>query len=250
MSEDGEGSDWKPLPPRRIRLRHEKMTARAQAWVAQNLGGLFERSCTVCGYAGLFAPFRNLIDERCPGCNSRPHHRLFALWLREETPIRPDHRLLHFAPEWGLKPVLRSLTPHYTTTHPYNRGHLILDIEAMDLPEESFDVAICHQVIEHVDDRKALAELFRILTPGGFAVLTTPVCEGWDETYENPEAVSRRDRILHFGQGDHTRYYGRDFRDRIRAAGFALTEFTAVEPHVSAHALERGGKLFIATKPG
>ena len=104
-------------------------------------------------------------------------------------------------------------------------------------------------VIEHVDDAKALAELFRILRPGGFAVLTTPVIEGWDETYENPAITTRKGRILHFGQGDHTRFYGRDFRDRMIGAGFQLEEYTAVEPFVSAHALERGGKLFIGRKP-
>jgi SAM-dependent methyltransferase len=109
-------------------------------------------------------------------------------------------------------------------------------------------VVICHQVVEHVDDRKALAELFRILRPGGFAVITTPVEEGWDETYENPEATTRKDRMLHHGQGDHLRFYGRDIRDRIRAPGFELEEYVALEPDVSRCALERGSRLFIARK--
>jgi len=34
-------------------------------------------------------------------------------------------------------------------------------------------------------------------------------------------------------------------RDRIRAAGFALEDFTAVEPLVSRHGLSRGGKIFV-----
>ena len=41
----------------------------------------------------------------------------------------------------------------------------------------------------------------------------------------------------------------RDIRDRIRAAGFDLTEFTAVEPDVHIYGLMRGETLFIGTKP-
>ena len=56
------------------------------------------------------------------------------------------------------------------------------------------------------------------------------------------------ERLLHFEQSDHVRYYGADIRDRIRAAGFALGEFTAVEPFVSRHSLWRGEKIFVASR--
>ncbi|MBV9646116.1 MAG: class I SAM-dependent methyltransferase [Candidatus Eremiobacteraeota bacterium] len=40
---------------------------------------------------------------------------------------------------------------------------------------ESIDVAVSSHVIEHVpDDRRALAELYAVLRPGGVALLTTP----------------------------------------------------------------------------
>lgn len=238
------------LKPGQIKKRHARMTARAKDWLEENIGGVYPRQCTMCGYEGLFAPYRNLIDARCPSCNSRPHHRLFLLWLNETTPIRKTDKLLHFAPEWGLRPLLQDLTDDYTSCDIGERGDLTIDIEAIDLPDDTYDVIIAHQVIEHVDDAKALSELHRILKPGGFVVLTTPVIEGWDETYENPDITTRGGRILHFGQGDHTRFYGRDFRDRIRGAELALSEYTAIEPFVARHALERGGKLFIGTKAG
>ncbi len=237
------------LPKGKIARRHARMTARAQEWLNQNLAGTYERTCPLCAYKGMFAPYRNLLDARCPSCNSRPHHRLFVLWLEECTPIGPDDALLHFAPEWGLRPILQSLTQNYTSADIGERGDLTLNIEAIDLPDHSFDTIICHQVIEHVDDAKALAELYRILKPGGLVLLTTPVIEGWEDTYENPEITTRKGRILHFGQGDHTRFYGRDFRHRITDAGFVLEEYTAMEPNVSDYALERGGKLFIARRP-
>jgi hypothetical protein len=76
----------------------------------------------------------------------------------------------------------------------------------------------------------------------------TPVVEGWDETYENQAITSPAGRELHFGQHDHVRFFGRDFRDRVRRAGFTVSDFTATEPDVSRHGLSRGEKLFIASK--
>jgi hypothetical protein len=45
------------------------------------------------------------------------------------------------------------------------------------------------------------------------------------------------------------RYYGADIRDRIRTAGFLLDEFTAEGEDVLTYGLQRGEKVFIATKP-
>ena len=91
--------------------------------------------------------------------------------------------------------------------------------------------------------------MFRLLRPGGRAILMTPIVEGWARSYENPAARTAADRLLHFGQADHVRIYGRDLRDRIRAAGFDLMEYTAVEPDVRVYGLMRGETVFLATRP-
>lgn len=42
--------------------------------------------------------------------------------------------------------------------------------------DASFDVVVCSDVIEHVDDPRAmLREILRVLVPGGWAVVTTPI---------------------------------------------------------------------------
>ena len=47
-------------------------------------------------------------------------------------------------------------------------------IEALDLPDASFDVVLCTQVLEHVRrPQKALGEIARVLKPGGHLLLTT-----------------------------------------------------------------------------
>ena len=128
------------------------------------------------------------------------------------------------------------------------RADRVLDIEALEVADESYDVVICNHVLEHVDDRAALSELYRVLRPGGRLVCTFPIIEGWDETYEDDAITGDRERVMHFGQYDHRRIYGRDVRGRIEDAGFELVEHTSVEPDIMRYGLQRGKKVFVGLK--
>ena len=76
-----------------------------------------------------------------------------------------------------------------------------------------------------------------------------PLIEGWDKTYENDAVTEDKDRRLHFGQSDHLRFYGKDFRDRIVGGGFFLEhEFTAQGHDVIKYALMPGEKVFVFRK--
>jgi SAM-dependent methyltransferase len=212
----------------------------------------FERTCPICGYVGEFAPVGEppRLDGLCPGCRSRERHRLFKLWISRRGRIDKTMALLHFAPEPFFSDSLRDLAGSYTTAdYMRSKVDLKLNIEALDLPDESYDLIIAHQILEHVDHHKALAECFRCLKPGGRMVATTPVIEAWETTYINPSIQTGRDRQLHFGQKDHTRFFGRDLKDHMRAAGFDLHEFVSVEPDVSTYSLVRGETLYELTKP-
>lgn len=47
--------------------------------------------------------------------------------------------------------------------------------EDLAFPDSCFDVALCSDVIEHLRrPERCLAEMFRVLKPGGIAILTTP----------------------------------------------------------------------------
>ncbi len=47
--------------------------------------------------------------------------------------------------------------------------------EALPYPQDSFDLVLSHEVLEHVnDDRQAVAEMVRVLRPGGRAVIFVP----------------------------------------------------------------------------
>jgi SAM-dependent methyltransferase len=209
--------------------------------------------CTVCGHEGPFQPFgigTQRADALCPVCQSLERHRLMRLALTRLSPLPRPCRLLHFAPEQAMMRFLRPLCDVYITAD-LMRDDVDhnLNIEDIDLDDASFDAVVCFHVLEHVDDRRALAEIFRVLRPGGLALLAVPIAEGWAQTYENDTVTDAPGRLLHFGQSDHVRWYGRDFRDRVRAAGFTLTEFTADGADAARHALIRGETIFLAHRP-
>lgn len=215
-------------------------------------GASFPRSCNICGYRGRFqaAGRPRRIDARCPKCGSAERYRLLALWLDRHGSFLREAHMLHFAPEPGLAALLKTRVRRYQSADiAPGRADLVLNIEAIAAPDRSYDSVVCSHVLEHVDDAKALAEIYRVLKPGGVALIMLPVIEGWARTYENANVATPEERKRHYGQADHVRYYGADVRERIRAAGFALEEFTAEGPDVLTYALQRGEKVFIARKP-
>jgi SAM-dependent methyltransferase len=208
------------------------------------------RECNVCGYRGYFHPLGRTIrpEARCPRCGSVERHRLLKLWLDQTPDALAGKAVLHFAAEPGIARLLKPLASRYVTADIRPGYDLALNIEGIDLPDMSFDAVICFHVLEHVDDRKALAELFRVLRPGGLLLLMFPVAAGWAKTYEDAAITDAVDREIHFGQSDHVRIFGADAGDRIRSAGFSLTEFTADGADTVRLSIGLGEKLFVARR--
>lgn len=56
-----------------------------------------------------------------------------------------------------------------------NSNRVVGSILEIPFPDNTFDIVMSSEVIEHVPDpKKAIAELYRVLKPGGIMVLTTP----------------------------------------------------------------------------
>jgi SAM-dependent methyltransferase len=215
-------------------------------------GASFPRTCSVCGHTGRFQPAGRprRIDARCPKCGSAERYRLLALWLDRHGGHLRGASVLHFAPEKGLAQLIKARVGSYQSADVIpGRADLVRNIEAIAERDEGYDCIVCSHVLEHVDDEKALREIHRVLKPGGVALIMLPIIEGWATTYENPAVVTPEDRTRHYGQSDHVRYYGADVRQRIRGAGFHLSEVTAEGEDVLTYGLQRGEKVFIATKP-
>jgi SAM-dependent methyltransferase len=70
------------------------------------------------------------------------------------------------------------------------------DICALPFPDASFDLVLATDVIEHVDDdRRALAEIARVLAPGGAVLITVPTFPSLWGTQDRIAQHKRRYRL-------------------------------------------------------
>lgn len=198
-------------------------------------------SCPACG--GEFRRFRpggrpRRANAKCPGCGARERDRFAALFLRRRTDLRarPERaspkahpeppgriRVLHVAPEPAVEHILREWpgVEYLSADLRPGRAMVALDVTRIDRPDGSFDAIWCSHVLEHVpDDRAAMAELHRVLAPGGWAVIGVPIAA--ETTFEDPSVTSPAERARLFGQHDHVRRYGMDVVGRLEEAGFSV----------------------------
>ena len=137
-------------------------------------------------------------------------------------------KLLHVAPEARVNAILRQAAAlDYVTADICPRHATVqMDITQIQFPEDSFDAIICNHVLEHIpDDQKAMSELYRVLKPGGWAILQVPVSATLKETYEDFSITSSELRKEAFGQRDHVRIYAEDYKDRLARVGFQINVF-------------------------
>lgn len=173
-----------------------------------------EYHCPICDYRGPFADYKDdsypIFDTSCPRCDLYERHRLQFLVMKELAKQYncQDLSALHFAPEPQFKRIFERLFGSYTTADiESSEVDYSVDIRGMNFKESSFDVVYASHVLEHVDnDSAALKEIYRVLKPGGFAVLPVPIVS--TRTVEYPEP-----NIYEFG---HVRAPGVDYFDRYK----------------------------------
>lgn len=224
LSSLGCGSD--PPAPRAVPQPAEPDAAEEPSPGAKDEVAI-EHVCNVCGSDKGFKTGVGRKLEVCKECSSKGRHRLLAHFLEHETPLFTDKLdVLHFGPNPGLISRLQKLENlNYATADILDeRADHVLDITAIDLPDESWDYVIVYHVLEHiVDDKKAMRELFRILRPGGKVILQVPLWPGRTEIYEDPAITDWKERKRHFGQGNHVRKYAaKGLQERLEATGFEV----------------------------
>lgn len=163
-----------------------------------------------------------------PSTLSLERHRLLWLYLTNETGFFTDKlTVLHFAPEQAFYKRFRKLKNLAYTTTDLNSplADVKADICNLPFPDNTYDVILCNHVLEHIpDDTKAMQELFRILKPGGMAILQIPQDYKRETTFEDNSITDKKERAAIFGQYDHVRIYGMDYFDKLRSIGFEVTE--------------------------
>jgi SAM-dependent methyltransferase len=191
-----------------------------------------------------------------PNSMSLERHRLIWLYLKRKTDFfTSQKKVLHIAPEYCfLKPFRRLRNIEYVTADLISPwADVKLDVQSMPFAENSFDLVLCNHVLEHVDDdKKAMAEILRVLRPGGFAILQVPMDLSMEQTLENPEYNTPELREKYYQQRDHLRLYGRDYAQRLASVGFDVLEddFVLQLPshEVEYYALPKDEILYIARK--
>jgi hypothetical protein len=163
-------------------------------------------------------------EADCPICLSSERHRLAWLYFTTRTNLFKDHlTMVHFAPEAEISKNLFGISSlNYITADVHCGVMLAADIASIPMPDNSVDAIYCSHVLNMIpDDRRGMKELYRILRPGGWALLQVPIRSG--STPEPPSSSNPMDRERCFGYADMFRIYGPDFKQRLERAGFAVS---------------------------
>jgi len=217
----------------------------------------WQRQCPCCGRrVREFLPSGGRPNQRCPRCDSRERHRSLWLYLEARTSLfTTPHRVLHVAPEPVLRSRIRSVPGTRYVDLDLMRPDVgcRADLGCLPFASGSFDAVLAIHVLEHIpDDAAALREIRRVLAPAGWAILQVPLDASRATTFEDPIVVEPTERTRLFGQDDHVRVYGRDYADRLAAAGLRVTVdrwISDLEPSVHDRFGLRDEPIYLATSP-
>ncbi len=176
-------------------------------------------TCEFCGWRG--RSFRTFVAGAtlrrgavCPRCLSLERHRDFLRLFRDLRALLPPRiDLLDIAPTRAFSnyckraPDIAYLS--IDEVSPLAMRHM--DVQALEIPSDSFDVVVCYHVLDYVpDDVRALREIGRVLRASGVAILQEVMSDA-DATVE-----WHRPMPVHLYR---IRRYGRDFFQRLERAG-------------------------------
>ena len=183
--------------------------------------------CNVCGWRGrAFEGVEHSESALCPVCGSIARDRFLYWCWTTRTAYDPAAVVLETSPRLGEPYRSRMAERVRYTASDYDlsmhRATLQLDLQDIALPDASVDVVLTPHVLEHVPDTdRALAELFRVLRPGGRVFLQVPVPQAVTCVPAEPEYHGDR-TLVHFR-------FGWDLADRIRAHGFTCATLVTAE---------------------
>lgn len=192
--------------------------------------------CNICGWKDFKLKSNNWHHYIiCPNCGSKVRHRLFFAIINHSNDLNIDNlitdkKILHFAPHKSIYKSLKAKAKEYKTAdllaEGYSYSHIDYNIDMTnmsDIEEGSFDCVIAFDVLEHIPNHiEAIQEACRVLRKGGYCIFTVPQKDGLEKTFEDLTITDPKRRSETFGQSDHWRIYGSDFKDMIERAGFQV----------------------------
>jgi SAM-dependent methyltransferase len=162
------------------------------------------RRCQCCGRMTMVL----CLDEfgeatRCVRCGANFRYELLAEQLRLLGSGLPRWAVVELDPDSPLQPILAAgksyLRTYYAADQPPGTirtdGARCEDVTAFTLPDQSVDLLVSSEVLEHVPDLpKAAREITRVLRPGGRHLFTVPTM---DQGATLRRAVLERGTVRH-----------------------------------------------------
>ena len=175
-------------------------------------------ACNICHWTGhaFDGPYHSEMAQ-CPQCGSIARDR-FLMHCFVSTVKRPRGlRILETSPRLGHEyRVMMRRHFRYTASDfdlSAHEGDIQIDLQNIALPDSSIDVLLTPHVLEHVPDTaKALAEIHRMLAPGGHMFLQVPLLVGTTTVPSEPEFHADNTPVFF--------RFGWDLTFRLRDAGF------------------------------
>jgi SAM-dependent methyltransferase len=202
----------------------------------------------------------------CYRCKSIPRWRSLIYVMENYVQDWRDLAIHESSPCGPASNKISRECRHYVPTHyfadvkpgSYKNNYRSEDLEAQTFPDESFDIVITQDVIEHVfEPRKAFREIHRTLKPGGCHLFTVPWVY-WKETVTR--AIREGSEIRHLLPPDYhgnpidatgslvVTEWGRDLCDFIYdACGMTTTVMRIIDRHKGIEA--EFNEIFISRKP-
>lgn len=164
----------------------------------------------------------------CPYCNSLDRNRWVNIVLENFTYIYDRKcNVLHFAPEPQIEKLIRQHEniSYITGDIEEGRADWVIDITNIQFENNKFDFIIANHVLEHIlDEEAAIKEMKRCIKDEGMLILSFPITMEIN-TIENTKYKTESQKEKYYGQKDHVRLYGKDYREHFEKYNLNVHEY-------------------------
>ena len=180
--------------------------------------------CPICEQKVVFRSTSDWLRDHflCSVCGSIPRERALMHVIKTYYPNYHDMSIHESSPgARGASPKLRKECANYSSSHYYQdvprgeyhpeQGHRCEDLENLTFENESFDLLITQDVMEHIfNPAKAFREIARVLKPGGAHIFTVPII---NKAKKSEHWASRSDdgQIIYHHEPE---YHGNPFEEK------------------------------------